>query len=305
MSAVQIVLALALQAPAQEPAQPPPPPPAMQRTKLTLSTFDSYRFDTDLDNAPGRVAVGFYKASFDFFHMFDMQNMIRINGGVDWLHYDWSSDAALIPGVLDPFEDVYTWRLESTFMHGFDEHWTGLAYASAYWMFEEDANLADAVSYGLGLGAMYRVDKDLTFGAVLRAQTRPEDHPWIFPVPYVDWKISPDVTLKTEEKAGYGLGLSWSLDEARQFSFESRMYYWIRRFRLEDDAMPTEGVAQDQRFAWDAGVRYQPSSSASVAAYVGVDLWQDFKVEDHEGDDIAEVESKPSPFVAVSLSWSF
>ncbi len=284
---------------AQEPKAPPPP------LKIGITTTDSYRFDADLEGV-GQVAVSQVKLTVDASYTAGMMDYLKFNAGFDFYRYDFSSDAELLPGVTDLFEDMFVMRAEGSWIHVFDMQWSGLAAVNVYSQYEEGASPADGVSLGLGIGPMMRLSADLTIGVALRIQTRIEESPYVFPLPIIDWKITPELTLQNESRVGTGYSLTYSLDPAGGKKLEARGYYAMRRFRLDEGSVPDKGVVQDDRFALDAGFRMQLAGGTfSWGVHAGLDLWQQYTVESRDGDNLEEVSTDPSPFMALTLSLSF
>ena len=278
------------------------PPPA---TTVTFSTIDSYRFPADLDRGDGEVALTLVKASGDVFHKFGPTDFLRVIGGVDTLHYDWSGGAAIGPGLGGLPEDFFVLRLEGTYIHAYDEHWSGIGYASSYFQLEEGADVADGGAYSGAVGALYRFGPELTLGGLLRILTRIEDSPYVFIQPYFEWKPSPTWTVRMEQREGFGVEATHLLDEAGEWALQARMVYSERRFRLDEDSVSPEGVFEDARFSVVAGVRWQPVQGLSVAVGVGADLWQEFTLQDRGGHHGAETESGPGGLVGFYFTYTF
>jgi hypothetical protein len=293
---VAVVLAGAQRGRAQEDA------PA---TTLTVSTTDIYRFESDLEDVPGDVAVTQAKVSIELAHRSGMTDFWRFSSSLEYDHYDFSNGAMLVPGVEDLFDDMYVARAEGSYVHAFGAEWSGLGYAALSTAFEGDASIGEGVAIGLGAGPIYRADDDLTLGLILRYQSRIEDEPYVFPVPYIEWKISSDVVLRTEQKAGYGLALSGGFGAEKRLGWEARMYYTARRFRLDESGALPDGVVEDARFPIDLGLRYSPVRDASIALHAGADVWQEYWIDDRHGDGLEDVESEVTPFVALVASWAF
>jgi hypothetical protein len=290
---------LLAQVEAQQKQEPPPAP-----TTITLNANDSTRPSSDLDSE-GEVAITHLKLSVDITHLASQRDILTFSGGVDLLRYDFSDDAGFFPGATDLFDDVHVLRLEGSYMRVFNQRWMGLGYGAIFHSFEQGASLQDSVTFAIGVGILCRIDEKLTVGLTLRPQTRIEDSPYLYPVPYIDWKISPRLDLRTEQKAGYGFGLAYALDQAKEVALDTRAYYAARRFRLDSRSIPDEGVIEDERVAWDVGFRFQPSPRFSAGLHAGIDLWQRFSVENKQGNNLEKIHTDPVPFLAFSLSYGF
>jgi hypothetical protein len=276
---------------------PEPLQQRVRRTTVTLFAFETFRLGADLDGAPGEVAMSHSKLSFQLDHVLPSDDSLYVNGGIDWLRYEFSE------GAPELFRDVYVRRLEAAFIHPFDEAWSGVAYGSVYSLSEEGADASDALSIGAGAGALYRASPDLTVGGLLRVQSRIEARPLIFPNPYLEWRFAPGFELKTEQRLGYGLILSW--EAGPTVSLEPRVLYMVRRFRLDGDPILPEGVVEDERGGLDVTLRWSPDPDLSVALTLGADLWQEFALDDRSGDKVAEFETGMQPYAAFSFQLAF
>lgn len=265
-------------------------------TEVTFFTWDTYRFRSDLEDE-GDVALTHLKFSFDIRQFFSRQDMVLLQSGVDYLRYDFGDTPAEL------FEDVYVLRSDLVYMRFFDEKWWGLVYGSLYDSFEQGADKGDGLSYGAGVGFFYNAHDKLRIGAALRAVTRIEESPYVFLVPQIDWTFAENWRLFSENRAGYTATLQRKLDPA--WALETRVNYWLRRFRLDDDAFVPEGVVQDDRVSLEAGARWTPSKSVWAGLWVGLDLWQEYTFEAENGNDIDEVTTDPAPYVSFSFSASF
>lgn len=289
---------------AQEPQ--PPAPQRFTKTVLTLSTDDSFRFEADLDDSDAKVSIAHYKISGELFHMEGMENIIRVSAAGEFLEYDFEDLDTLVPGApRETAEEVHAYRVDPSFVHVFDPTWSGFVYGTVSVAYEEHASLGDALSGAAGVGALYRSSPELKLGLAIHVQFRIEDKPWLYPLPYVEWRLSPRAILKTEQKAGYGLTFDYTLDEANTVLFESRMRYQGRRVRLREESVPSEGIFDDQRFMVDVGVRFEPRKDLKLGLYVGVELWQQYTFEDSRGHRGIEDETEPQAFVGFAGSWAF
>jgi hypothetical protein len=280
-------------------------PPA-SATRVTILTDDDFHFESDLKGTDASVSVARYKVSVEFFRRAGPQDFFRLSVAGEALEYDFTNLKTLIPGAPEEFaEEVDAYRIDPSYTHVFDAHWSGVVYGTVSWAFEEEGHMRESTSGALGAGAFYRFDPDLTLGLALHVQFRIEDHEWIYPLPYVEWKISETAHLRTESRAGYGLAFELALDEEGRFGVESRLRYQGRRIRLRRDRPVSNGILDDQRALWDVGVRWQPLRPLSLSLYAGFDVWQEFTLEDETGSNLAELETETAPFIGFSGSWRF
>lgn len=275
-------------------------------TKLTVSTDDDFHFETDLEDSDARVSVAHYKVSLELYRTAGPADHFRLSFAGEFLEYDFSGLGGLFPGAAESFaEEIHAWRLDPSYTHVFDDTWSGVLYGTIAWAYEEEGNMGDSATGAVGAGAFYRAGPDLTLGLALHVQFRIEDHAWIYPLPYIDWKISDRASLRTESKAGYGLAFGYALDDARAFTLETRLRYQGRRIRLRGENVLSDGILDDQRALFDLGIRWQPVRALRVTLYAGTDVWQEFTFEDETGSDLEELQTNFAPFVGLAASWEF
>lgn len=268
-------------------------------TMVTFRNSDTYRLPADLASDAGDVALTHLRSTAEVFHKFDSRNSLQVGGTGEFFGYDWSGGLTGLP------EDLQVLRLNAAYLHFFDDHWRGVAFASSSFHFEERADVAEGGTYAGGVGAAYRFGPELTLGALLGAVTRIEDDSSIFVMPYVEWKPSAHWTLRTEMRDGLGLEGMHHLDEKGVWSLLARGVFSKRRFRLGEDALRSNGVFEDSRFTVMVGGRWQPHAHLGVSLILGWDLRQQYALEDERGREREEFESRPGLVLGFSFTASF
>lgn len=253
----------------------------------------------DVGPDDGRVAVDHVRAGVELVQPLGPADVLKVAGSADVLRYDWAGATAGLP------EDLRAFRLEGAYRHAFDARWSGVVLGSVQLQFEEGADADDGRSYGVGAGALHRFGPELTAGALARVITRTEGRPYVFLLPYIEWKPAPSWAIRTEAREGLGLEATRFLDDAGAWSLQARLVYQERRFRLDADAIRPEGVLEDARLTLAAGLRWRPSPGLHVSLTAGLDLRQTFTLEDREGRRGVEYETESGPLVGVHLGWTF
>lgn len=268
-------------------------------TAVGFGTSDSYRPPADLEAGDGDVALTHLKATGELMHPLDPQHLFRFMATAEALRFDWSSATPGLP------EELSVLRLETMLLHVFDSRWTGIAYASTGFHYEEEAEAADGATYAGALGALYRFGPELTVGGFLGASTRLEDGAHVILLPYLEWRPAARWSLKTDYRDGVGVELSHALAEGSAWALATRASYGERRFRLAEDSIRPDGLFEDSRTSITVGIRFQPSHGLSASLVVGVDVSQRFAIEDERGRAEIEFESRPGPFVGFQFSSMF
>lgn len=268
-------------------------------TLVTVRTADTYRLPANLASDAGDVALAHFRSTAEVFHKFDPDNFLQVGGTGEFFGYDWSGAAIGLP------EDLQALRLHAAYIHFFDDRWRGVAFASSSFHYEEGASAVDGGTSAGGVGAAYRFGPELTLGALIGAVTRIEDDPSVFLMPYVEWKPSAHWTLRTEMRDGLGLEALHPLDDQGVWSLLARGVFSERRFRLSDEAIRPDGVFEDSRFTVLAGGRWQPHAHLNVSLILGMDLAQQYALEDKRGREREEFESRSGWVLGFQFSASF
>ena len=304
-----ILLLLPLLAASLQDEAPPAPqgfPPGFKRTTWTLLTDNSHHFAGEIESSDAEVEITQYKLSLGALHLFDMKNVLDASAAGEFIEYRFDNLNTVLPGAPRDFEaEVHAWRSDATFLHSFDAHWSGALFGTVSSAYDEGADVGDSVAGAVGIGVLHRFDQDLTLGLAIRSQFRIEEDPYVWPLPYVEWRISPRAELPTEIKAGYGLTFTYALDEPQTWSLDARMRFKQYRFRLDDRSLVPDGIIEDLRFILDAGVRWKPTPDLKLGLYLGVDVWQKFELSDKRGSTIEEARTEPQAVVGLDVSGSF
>ena len=118
------------------------------------------------------------------------------------------------------------------------------------------------------------------------------------------------MAVRTEQKAGFGYALTCGFDAPREdgsfeWAADARMRFQSRRMRHDDHGFNPDGILEDMRFTIDVLVRHEPAPGLSLGAYVGVEAWQMYEVEDKRGHKIDRFNTYAKPVIGLDLSWKF
>lgn len=268
-------------------------------TMVTVRNADTYRLPADLASEAGDVAMTQVKSTTEIFHKFNPRNFLQVGATGEFFGYDWSGGRTGMP------EDLEVLRFYGAYVHFFDEHWRGVVLASSSFHYEDGADVADGGTYAGALGLGYQFGPQLTLGALIGVATRVEDDPSVFVMPYVEWKPSAHWTVRTEMRDGVGLEGMYHLDGKGIWSLLSRGLFNERRFRLADDGIRPNGVFEDSRFTVMVGGRWQPHAHLSVSLILGLDLHQQYALEDERGREREEFESRSGLVLGFYFTGSF
>ncbi|MBM3989848.1 MAG: hypothetical protein FJ298_02460 [Planctomycetes bacterium] len=213
--------------------------------------------------------------------------------------YDFSGAPNLVPGVGQPFNDLYRAsfsgvvrtpeQLGMGWFGGFEFTLGG----------EDEASPADALVAGGVGGVHYVASERLEVDFGLAMLSRLEDDPWIWPFLGLKWRASDALTFEakgTSVEARYALDPAWSLF--------ARAEYQLRQFRLNDDNPLPGGVFRDEEVRAGIGVTHRSDRGFKLDLFGGLNVWRELSTLDSAGVKVNESEADPAPFVALSLQLS-
>lgn len=284
-------------------AQPAPQPavqltPSPLRTSLTLG--GQHTFASDLESDQGEVEVTRAAFGLDLGYQLSPQwgLGLAVDNELSWYDFD---DATNVLGRFERrFDDVSRTTISPSVRYSIDAQWTAFAAGLLTFTGESDADVGDSIVGGGTVGVRYAFSKNFALSGGLIATSRLEDDALVLPFVGVEWRINDRVTL-----ASRGLGLELAAKVADPLTVTLGLEYASRAYRLADDGAVPDGVLQDRRVPVAVGLRYAPARWIEVTVRGGVDVWQEYTIDDSGGQEIEEVETDPSPFVGASIEFRF
>lgn len=165
---------------------------------------------------------------------------------------------------------------------------------------EPSADIGDSLIYGAFGGFNYQIAKDLWVGAGLGVSTQLEDDVLYVPLVTIDWKINDQLSLEANGLSGK---LTYAID--KQWSIFAEGSYQLRRYRLDDDSIVSDGVLADDYIPVGIGVSYAPSDHVTISLVGGAVVWREIEFIDDDENEIASEDAEITPYVAASvkISW--
>lgn len=200
-------------------------------------------------------------------------------------------------------------KLAVSYSFGVGARGFGFVAPSVRWDGEVGADPDDAVTYGVSLGAAWKLSPTLTIGPALGVQTTLEDGVQAFPFLLVNWDITPRLNLSTGEGLGAtqgpGLSLSYAATETVRIGIAGRVE--DVEFRLDDDRAggTAGGTAQDRSFPIVATLGWEPRESFRLTAFAGVETNADFTLLDGGGSKLSRRDYDNAPIFGLVVSASF
>ena len=271
---------------------------------LSLRGGAAHQFDAGLDDG-GSFRVNRFFLQGGPRYAPDFRRSVSLALGYGFDGYDFSGDRGM--AALSPWKTVHTFRVSAPVRWGAGRKWTVFVIPTVRSAAERGASLGDSVSGGGFAGFSYRFGDRLTIGPGVGVMTEIENSPDIFPVLIIDWKITDRLRLETGRglgaSRGPGLFLRWEASERWDVSFGSR--YEKLRFRLDREGVAPDGVGADRSFPLFCGATYRFTPRAEASLVGGVALGGELRLEDENGNRVAEVDYDQAGFLGVAFGLRF
>lgn len=267
---------------------------------LTLAPLVEHTFETDLDEGPGDFSVTRGGLNFGVAGMATPSLRLALDGEFEASYYRFRNATGLFPGTDRPFNDVYQLQLTPTATYIIDRQWSVTGGGFVTFAGEGEADVGESITGGGLALASYSFSEDFTLSFGVLATSRLEDDALVLPIIGVRWKITPTVRLETR---GLGVVVTADLSEAWAVTLDGG--FESREYRLADESPLPEGVVRDRRAPVAVGVIYKPAPWVELTLRGGATVWQEFEIDNAAGDEVAEVESDPAPFVSFRATLRF
>jgi hypothetical protein len=268
-----------------------------------------YQFSTDFDDGPGSVSVnrayGTFSSRFEIAPSLNLGLRFGWEGG--WYDFDGNTPLSLGTGA-SPWNTVQGVQLGANLGWKINEEWStfvGIFGAAAG---ETDADASDTLSIGGSVGAMWRANDDFSIGGGVLVSSQIEDDALVIPLLLIDWRINDALKLTNiagPEAYPTGAGIELVCTAVPQWEFGIGGRYESRRFRLDDRGPAPEGVGEDSSFATWLRVGVRPLNGLRIDVLGGLMVWEEYELDDRNGNDLASSDLDPSPFVGVFLGYRF
>jgi hypothetical protein len=267
---------------------------------ITLNATGQAVFKTDLKDSPGDVSI--YRVGVGAELGIPIRERGLLTAGFDGEYsvYDFKEATGLIPGTADPLDDAFRDTFSLRYAHQHSADWAWLVGGSVRASGDTNADLGDTITYGVFAGATHTFNDrfSATLGASVR--TRLEDDPRVLPLLMFDWRIADRWRLRTTGTTGI---LSYELDDEWTLTLDAG---WNEReYRLADDGSLPDGVLRDQRLPVAVGLVWNASDTVSIHARGGAIAWQEYTIDNSNGDEVSQVESDPAGFIELGGSVRF
>lgn len=308
-----VLLAVGSIATAQDAATPSDTPAAIPAEKsdapdvsFRLGGFGTYHLKADLDKngdvslsrAGGEVGVNIPFGKSVFLDVAFREEM-------SWYNF---SNAIDLGGTDSPWDGpMYDHRLISSLFVRHDENWSYTLAGNVAWS-HEDSSASDSMSGG-GVGIVtYSFNENFALSAGVAASARLERSARVSPILSIDWKINDQWRVSGRgvgRLANRGPGLALLYSPSETWTFGVGASYETREWRLDDEGVAPDGIAEDARVPIEFSAVWKASKRFSLTGTIGVDAWAEYTLYDKNGERIGDVQADPTPFVGLEAKLVF
>ena len=264
----------------------------------------AYQFDGDIDDGGTFNVNRLYVQGGITYAAKDRRSIsLAVGYGFDGFSFSGTRGFA----ATDPWDTINSGQVSVPVRWGIGQKWTIFLLPTLRFAAESGGRFNDSV-FGGGIGGFsYRLNDRLTIGPGFGVFTQIEDSSTFFPVLFVKWKITDNLSLSTGRGLGatLGPGLSLQWKPSKQWAFSVGGRYEKLRFRLDKDNKIPGGVGQDRAFPIYGGIVYSFTPKIQAGLTAGVDLGGELGLEDEHGKEIDEQNYDPALFLGFSFNVRF
>ncbi|WP_157640323.1 TonB-dependent receptor [Lamprocystis purpurea] len=272
---------------------------------LSIEALGAHQFSADLDGG-GTVAMDETALRIGVSRRLTPSLRLGLNLGYVELAYDFAAGAQELAAAA-PWSNIRSAQAGVSLNARLGDRWTLFVLPSMRWAAEDGAALEDGAFGGVLAAASYRVSDRLTIGPGFGAFSKIEGDASLFPILAVDWKITDTLSLNTggglAASRGPGLALEWRPADAWTLSLGAR--YENERFRLNDQGPAPNGVGQDRSIPVYLGVVRTLGRFVNLSLIAGAKTAGNLRLENAQGDTLADADYATAPFAGVTLKVRF
>lgn len=285
-------------------------PPAATESRAPRASFTLYGehdFSSDFKGGPGSASVTRLFGNLGVEVPIAQSGTVSLGVGSEYETYDFKDATGFAPGFSEPWDHVLRYRFDASYAHQIDRQWRWFVGADVQSAGEIGAEWNKTLSYGGRGGFTYALSERLVLGAGLFVHSRLEDDAAILPFAIVRWKFADRWSLSTTGRnpASFGFGLELDYQVADDWTIFVAGSYQARDFRLDKDGASPGGIGQHRQIPINIGVAWNASKQVSFTGYVGADVFQQFEIQDPNGNELKKLDAKLAPFIGLQAEFKF
>lgn len=259
-----------------------------------------HQFEADVENSGTSIARD--NAFVGFGQRFALGEKTALMAVVNYtLHgYDLSDSSQATPSFYN-WNRVHRGVVGAIVGHDVDAKWRLIGGALVRSWGETGAEFGDTLTGGFVGGFDYHPSDDLSLGLLVGAFNKLGGGVGILPLPTLKWRFAPDWRLHVGmvQVADPGLGAQIDHQLTPELSVAAGFAYQNRQFRLADRTRVTAtaghpnrtddgGIGAERELPVFVSLRFRPIPAAEIDVFGGVALRGNLRVEDEDGDRIAD-----------------
>jgi len=276
--------------------------PSGATARLTLG--GQHTFASEFKDAPGEVGVS--RGSAELALSFPLRGSWRLGVGMDTeiSSYDFTDATGFVAGTDEPWDETAQFSLSATASTRIGERWGAFFGGGVDSSAQFGADFADSITGGVFAGGSYAFSDRFTLGFGAGVRTRLEDNALVLPVISIDYRFADRWRLGSRQALNsFGLELSYEVTDAVTLGVD--VAYEGRAYRLDDEGPVPEGVGRDWRLPAAFSVGWKVMPQVTLAGRAGVAFFQEYTLDDEDGDEINEIEADPAAFAGATLTFDF
>jgi hypothetical protein len=257
---------------------------------VELFAGGEYFFDTGIDSS-GRVEYARVGGGFSFFTDPEEAFSLNLTGTYLYDDYGFGRSTAIfqqlpVLGVREPWDAIHTYGIDLTMLADVNDNLRFFGGGVFNYSGDISARWDDAITGGGFAGLAYRLSRDLAIGGGVGAMYELEDDIQFFPIFYLDWQITNNMSIQSTPVSM--AGTRWSSVELvfeidKKWDLATGGGYDTRRFRLDSQADAPRGVGEFSSIPFWGRITYQPSPNLTFSAYIATAFDGEIGLSDNDG----------------------
>lgn len=285
-------------------SEPAPAPAGERKAEAAFDLYGDYTFQSDFSDEPGHVSIWRVGANANMSFPVMERSAIGVGLRAERWGFEFGDATTFDAADGKPWKEVSDLAALVSFRHQFSEHWSGAVGGGLEAAFADGAEFGDSITGGGFVSAAYKFTDDLTVGFGVTARSQLEDNAFVFPLITFDWKFAEHWRMSSNPSVSRRLySITYSPNDQWAFSFGGG--YQTMDFRLDDGDSTPNGVGRIARIPIGAEVSWNPSKQLSIGVYGGAFVWQEYTLDDQNGDRVLRDQADIAPFLGAQVEWRF
>jgi hypothetical protein len=280
---------------------------AGRTANASITFYGDHTFSSDFENNNGDASVWRLGSKLEMAFPVMDQSEIGVSFRAERWGFDFNDDSGGGNGLGstgEPWDEATNLAMLVSFRNRINDDWSWTVGGGGEAFFADGAEFSDSLT-GDGFAAVTRrVNENLSIGLGVIARTRLEDDAFIAPMLILDWNINEKWRLSTSPGIGRRL-VTLSYTPVEDWSFAIGAGYEAIDIRLDSDDDDKGGVGRYRRIPVGGDVSWHPSGQFAAGIFAGVHVWQEYTLDDPDGNRLGQQEADPAGFLGGYVRWTF